>query len=518
MIIIKKKKKSKKNDKNESDLPFKMDDIVNLCKRKGFVFQSSEIYSPMAGFFDYGPLGCELKNNIKKLWWRDMVQKREDIVGLDSSIISSSSIWKASGHVDGFSDPMVDCKKSKQRFRADQVFWGKLETEAGEEACYVSIMESDTMQDDATKSAMKIAKKANINGPFKPLVLRDLTEASLDIYDKIPSPANGEPGHLTPPRDFNLMFQTSIGALADASSTAYLRPETAQGIFTNFINVQRTARMKVPFGIAQIGKAFRNEITPRNFIFRSREFEQMEIEYFIPPDDDAWPKFHQEWINGCWNWLLSIGLKEEYMFKAVHADDKLAHYARACTDVTFKFPFGTQELMGIAARGNFDLTQHGSSSGKTMEYLDPVTNQKYVPHVIEPSIGVDRLFLALLVSAYKEEEVEGEKRVVLQFHPSIAPIKVSVFPLVNNKPEITEKARDLFARLQNRYACEWDTSGAIGRRYRRADEAGTPFCITVDFETLENDTVTVRYRDSMEQVRINISELNNFLSKEIDGL
>jgi len=379
-------------------------------------------------------------------------------------------------------------------------------------------MESDTMQDDATKAAMKIAKKANINGPFKPLILRDLTEASLDIYDKIPSPANGEPGHLTPPRDFNLMFQTSIGALADASSTAYLRPETAQGIFTNFINVQRTARMKVPFGIAQIGKAFRNEITPRNFIFRSREFEQMEIEYFIPPDDDAWPKFHQQWIDGCWNWLLSIGLKEEYMFKAVHADDKLAHYARACTDVTFKFPFGTQELMGIAARGNFDLTQHGTSSGKTMEYLDPVTNQKFVPHVIEPSIGVDRLFLALLVSAYKEEEVEGEKRVVLQFHPSIAPIKVSVFPLVNNKPEITEKARDLFAKLQNRYACEWDTSGAIGRRYRRADEAGTPFCITVDFETLENDTVTVRYRDSMEQVRLKITELYSFLSKEIDGL
>ena len=538
------KKEKKKKDGDDSDdggLPFKMDTIVELCKRKGFVFQSSEIYSPMAGFFDYGPLGIEVskhttaihlmredvtnqsivlqvKNNIKKLWWRDMVQRREDVVGLDSSIISSPSIWQASGHVAGFSDPMVDCKQTKQRFRADQVFWGCLLTEDGVEACYISTMESDTMLIDATKAAQKKAKKAGINGPFKPMVLRDLTEAPSDIYDKIPSPATGEAGSLTPPRDFNLMFQTNVGAMSDASSVAYLRPETAQGIFTNFANVQRTSRMKVPFGIAQIGKAFRNEITPRNYIFRSREFEQMEIEYFIPPEDDAWPKFHQQWIDESWNWLLSIGLKEEYMFKLKHADDKLAHYARACTDITFKFPFGTQELMGIAARGNFDLTQHSKASGKNMEYLDPVSNVKYIPHCIEPSIGVDRLFLALLTSAYREEIVEGEARVVLALHPSVAPIKVGVFPLVNNKPELTDKARAIFQKLQRRYQCEYDTSGAIGRRYRRADEAGTPFCVTVDFETIENDTVTIRYRDSMQQLRVSVDELMTILGKEIDPI
>lgn len=513
-----KKKKDKTAAEEESGLPFSMEDLVSLCKRKGFVFQSSEIYSPMAGFFDYGPLGVELKNNIKRLWWRDMVQRRDDVVGLDSSIIGSPAVWKASGHVAGFSDPMVDCKSSKLRFRADQVFWGKLEPVDGGPPTFVSLMESDTMQEDAYKAAQKKAKKAGIAGPFKPLMpLKDLTEASVEEYDMIPSPATGEPGHLTPPRDFNLMFQTSVGAMSDASSIAYLRPETAQGIFTNFLSVQRTARIKVPFGIAQIGKAFRNEITPRNFIFRSREFEQMEIEYFIPPEDDVWPKFHQDWIDTAWNWLKSIGLKEEFMFKAVHADNKLAHYARACTDITFKFPFGTQELMGIAARGNFDLTQHGNSSGKAMEYFDAAENRKYVPHVIEPSLGVDRLFLALLTSAYVEEEVEGEKRTVLQFHPAIAPIKACVLPLVNNKPELTELARNLYLKLKSRYMVEWDTSGAIGRRYRRADESGTPFCITVDFDSLQDGSVTMRSRDSMQQVRIKIEDVGPFLSKEIDG-
>jgi len=509
--------KKSKGDEAESALPFKMEDLVNLCKRKGFVFQSSEIYSPMAGFFDYGPLGVELKNNIKKLWWRDMVQRREDIVGLDSSIIASPSIWQASGHVAGFSDPMVDCKESKLRFRADQVFWGKLETVDGQEACYVTVMESDNMLDVATTAAIKKAKKAGVAGPFKTLKLSDLTEATAEDYPKIPSPATGEPGHLTPPRDFNLMFQTSVGAMSDASSVAYLRPETAQGIFTNFLSVQRTARMKVPFGIAQIGKAFRNEITPRNFIFRSREFEQMEIEYFIPPEDEAWPAFHQTWIDNSWNWLKSIGLKEEFMHKSVHESNKLAHYARACTDITFTFPFGTQELMGIAARGNFDLTQHGTSSGKVMDYFDAAENRKYVPHVIEPSLGVDRLFLALLTSAFSEEEVEGEKRTLLSFHPAIAPIKVAVFPLVNNKPELSALARELYTTLKQRYMCEWDVSGAIGRRYRRADEAGTPFCLTVDFESLEDNSVTVRSRDSMQQVRMKIPDLLPFLSKEIDG-
>jgi len=506
----------------EDNTVVKMDDLVNLCKRKGFIFQSSEIYSPMAGFFDYGPLGVELKNNIKKLWWRDIVQKRADIVGLDSSIIASPSIWQASGHIAGFSDPMVDCKESKLRFRADQVFWAALKKESSEEAvCYVSIMESDTMQSEATKVALKKAKTLGVSGPFQPLKLQDLTvavsELSEEAYSQIPSPATGLPGHLTRPRDFNLMFQTSVGAMSDASAVAYLRPETAQGIFTNFANVQRTARMKVPFGIAQIGKAFRNEITPRNFIFRSREFEQMELEYFIPPDDDAWPKFHAEWIETCWDWLKSIGLREDLMFRCVHEDHKLAHYARACTDVTFKFPFGTQELMGVAARGNFDLTQHSQHSGKSLDYLDPTTNTKYIPHVIEPSIGVDRLFLALMTSAYAEEMVEGEKRTVMRFHPSVAPIKVAVFPLVNNNPDISSLARNLFQKLQQRYMCEFDTAGAIGRRYRRADEAGTPFCVTVDFDSLDKQTFTVRFRDSMKQLRMTTDELLVFLGKEIDG-
>lgn len=413
---------------------------------------------------------------------------------------------------------MVDCKESKLRYRADQVFWGRLETESGDVVCYVSVLESDTMQEEATSNAMKIAKKEGVKGPFLPIQLKDLTEASPDIYPLIPSPATGQPGSLTPPRDFNLMFQTNVGAMSDASSVAYLRPETAQGIFTNFANVQRTARQKVPFGIAQIGKAFRNEITPRNFIFRSREFEQMEIEYFIPPEDEVWEGFHNEWIDGCWNWLRSIGLKEDYMFKSVHAKDKLAHYARACTDITFKFPFGTSELMGIAARGNFDLTQHSGASGKSLEYFDEANKRKYLPHVIEPSIGVDRLFLALIVSAYCEDVVEGEKRTVLRFHPSIAPVKVSVLPLVKNKQEIADISMEIYRKLQERYNVEYDTSGAIGRRYRRADEAGTPFCITVDYETLENRSVTVRFRDSTEQVRMPISDIFKFFSKEIDGI
>ena len=419
-----------------------MDEIVNLCKRKGFIFQSSEIYSPYSGFFDYGPLGIELKNNIKQAWWREFVQRREDIVGLDSSIIASPSIWQASGHVDGFSDPMVDCKESKLRFRADQVFWGKLEPNDGGEAIYVSVLEDDGMQATAEAAALKKAKLSGVEGPFRSFTtLKDLTEATEEEYAKIPSPATGETGHLTTPRDFNLMFQTFVGAMADGSSVAYLRPETAQGIFTNFVNVQRSARMKIPFGIAQIGKAFRNEITPRNFIFRSREFEQMEIEYFIKPEENAWETVYKEWVDKFWDWLLNIGIDEKLLEKDVKSGSGLAHYAKACTDITFKFPFGKQELMGIAARGSYDLDKHSEASGKALDYFDDSSTEKrrFIPHVVEPSCGVDRLFLALLTSAYREELVNGDKRVVLQLHPSIAPVKVAVFPLVNNKPELTEK-------------------------------------------------------------------------------
>eukprot|EP01032_Pedospumella_encystans_P012289 gene12289-14227_t len=508
---------SKLSSNNEGG--YKIDEIVNLCKKKGYVFQSSEIYSPMAGFYDYGPLGVELKNNLKKLWWRDMVHRREDVVGLDSSIIASPAIWKASGHIAGFSDPMVDCKKTKLRYRADQVFWAPLLSATDNSTvCYVSVVESDDMLAEATKLATKKAKTLGVKGPFKPLELKDLTEAPTDIYHLIPSPASGEAGDLTLPRDFNLMFQTSVGAVADASAVAYLRPETAQGIFTNFAAVQRTARMKIPFGIAQIGKAFRNEITPRNFIFRSREFEQMEIEYFIEPQDDVWPKHLEEWIDRSWQWLLSVGINESFLSKSVHNDNKLAHYARACTDITFRYPFGTQELMGVAARGNYDLTQHMTASGKNLEYFDALTNTKYLPHVIEPSLGVDRLFLAVLCSAYREEVLaDGEKRVVLGLHPAVAPVKVAVFPLVNNKPELTQLARDIFAKLQMRYNVEFDTAGAIGRRYRRADETGTPFCVTVDFDSLEDQCVTIRERDSMVQRRVKIDEVFAFVSQQVDG-
>ena len=516
---VKDKKKKEKATTTKKDIKdgVSMEELMQLCKAKGFVFQSSEIYQPFPGFFDFGPLGVELKNNIKKLWWRDMVQRREDMVGLDSSIIASPDVWKASGHIAGFSDPMVDCKETKLRFRADQIFWSVVETTDGKEVGYVSVMETEDMEVQATKLAKKLLKEKNISVEMKPLVLKELTSASKELIPLIPSPGSGQPGHLTEPRDFNLMFQTNVGANTESSNVAYLRPETAQGIFTNYINVQRTARMKIPFGIAQIGKSFRNEITPRNFIFRSREFEQMEIEYFIPPDDNVWEEIYHKWIDISWEWLKNIGLNEKLMSKFVQTD--LAHYARACTDITFKFPFGDQELMGIAARGNYDLTAHATASGTNLEYFDEasVEKRRYIPHVIEPSCGVDRLFLALLASAYDEDEVDGEVRKILRFHPSVAPIKVAVFPLVKNKPELIEMAKEIFSTLQLRYMCEFDTAGTIGKRYRRADESGTPFCVTIDFDSLQDNTVTVRNRDDMQQTRMKITDLYSFLSKQIDG-
>lgn len=493
-----------------------MDDVVNVCKRRGFIFQSSEVYGGYAGFFDFGPLGVELRQNIKKAWWRDMVHRRDDVVGVDSSIISAPAVWKASGHVAGFSDPMVDCKESKLRYRADQLFWAKA-TVDGELLGYVSVLESGTMEEEARASAEKMKRKAKLQGTLAMSELKDYTEATDAEQPLIPSPATGEPGSLTPPRDFNLMFQTNVGPLADTTSVAYLRPETAQGIFTNFRNIVSTSRVKVPFGIAQIGKAFRNEITPRNFIFRSREFEQMEIEYFIPPDDDAWPVFLEQWVQRSLDWLTSIGVRADLLSRDVHEEHKLAHYARACTDIAFTFPFGTQELMGHAARGNYDLSQHAEASGKSMEYFDDERKEKYVPHVIEPSIGVDRLMLAVLTSAYCEDEVGGEARTVLKLHPRLAPIKAGIFPLVKNKPEIVEKTRAIFEKLQRRYYVQYDATGAIGRRYRRMDEAGTPFCITVDFETLEDNTVTLRDRDTTEQRRISVPDLLEFLEEQIDG-
>jgi len=495
-----------------------MEELVGLCKRRGFIFPSSEIYNGFNGFYDYGPLGVELKQNIKQNWWRNFVHGREDMVGIDTSIIANPAIWEASGHVAGFSDPMVDCKGSKLRFRADQLLFAKVTLEDGEVLGYLCMQEPE-FETEATfaKAADSMKRKAKKQGKAVVGPIKELVEASEAELLLIPSPATGVPGDLTEPRDFNLMFQTQVGALEGSSSSAYLRPETAQGIFVNFKNVKEVARTKVPFGIAQIGKAFRNEITPRNFIFRSREFEQMEIEYFIAPGDEVWPAQHAAWLESMRSWLVGIGLREDLMGYEVHADDKLAHYARACTDVSFTFPFGEQELLGVAARGNFDLTAHAKASGKNLEFFDEQTKEKFVPHVIEPSCGVDRLFLALLTSAYCEDEVGGEKRTVLKFHPSMAPIKVAVLPLVKNKPELVEKARGLFEKLQKRYNVAWDVSGAIGRRYRRMDEVGTPYCVTVDFESLEDECVTVRDRDTTEQTRVPIEDLFALLSKQIDG-
>ncbi len=489
-----------------------MDAIVALCKRRGFIFQSSEIYGGYNGFFDFGPLGVELKKNIKDAWWKDMVHRRADIEGLDSSIIMSPKIWVASGHVGGFSDPMVDCKVSKMRYRADQLFFAPVRVN-DETIGYISIMEDGSMQADAEAAAEKMKRKGGHQGELGPIELKDYTEADPSEYELIPSPATGEPGSLTPPREFNLMFETKVGALSDSSETAYLRPETAQGIFSNYRNIVDTGRVKIPFGIAQIGKAFRNEITPKNFIFRSREFEQMEIEYFISPEAD-WETIHQDWITHCHKWLLSIGLPEEMLGRDVH--EKLAHYARACTDITFEFPFGKQELWGIAARSNFDLTQHAEHSGKTMEIFDEATKTKYIPHVIEPSLGVDRLLLALLTAAYTEDEVGGEKRSLMKFHPRIAPYKVAVLPLLKNKPELVERAKGIYDKLQLRYNTFWDASGAIGRRYRRMDEIGTPWCVTIDFDTIEKDgTVTLRDRDTTEQKRVTEEELYALLDASL---
>ena len=493
-----------------------IEEIVSLAKRRGFVFQSSEIYGGLNGFFDYGPLGVELRKNIKDAWWEDMVRRRDDVVGLDSSIVMNPKVWEASGHVDGFTDPMVDCKESKMRYRADQLFACEVKVE-GESMGWISLLESESMHEDATRMAENLKRKAAKQGELSPVHLKPYDELSDSEQVLVPSPATGKVGSLTPPREFNMMFETHVGALRDASSKCFLRPETAQGIFANFKNITDTGRVKVPFGIAQIGKAFRNEITPRNFIFRSREFEQMEIEYFIPPGDEEWPLRHKEWIKIRKDWFQTIGLTEDHLGEEVHPKEKLAHYAQACTDITFKFPFGEHELEGIAARGNFDLTQHQDHSGKSLEFFDENLKQKYLPHVIEPSLGVDRTFLAVLCSAYSVDEVEGEKRTVLRFNPRVAPIKAGIFPLVKNKPELVNRAQKLYKRLQKRWNVVYDQSGAIGRRYRRIDEAGAPFGLTVDFDTIEGDgTITLRDRDSMKQERLSEDEAFAYLEERIN--
>lgn len=511
------------SEKDSKQQPAFMEMLTALCKRRGFIFQSSEIYGGINGFWDYGPLGTELKRNVRELWWRSMTRAREDVVGLDATIIMHPKIWKASGHVDTFTDPMIDCKTCKGRFRADQI--------------------------------------DEIPCPQKP------SKCVRDCH-----------GEKTEPRAFNLMFKTNVGPIESDENIAYLRPETAQAIFAQFKNVLDTSRQKVPFGIAQIGKAFRNEVTPRNYTFRSREFEQMELEFFIRPDeaveliagrvaspaeisdwtvtpqvDWGWEVWHKYWVEQRLAWYRSIGLPKESLVEYWQPKEELAHYARACVDIQFAFPFGIQELEGIAARSDFDLSQHQLHSGKSQEVFDDelkaaaakldeaaraaftervaarwqaagksaetarafcakLFEGRYIPHVIEPSAGVDRLVLALLCNAYAEDKAPDEKgqeelRTVLRFDPKIAPVKVAVFPLLKNRPELVAKAREIYNGLRGRWNVFYDESGAIGRRYRRQDEIGTPFAVTVDFQTLEDGTVTWRDRDTMQQDRLPASDV-----------
>jgi len=496
-----------------------MEAIVSLAKRRGFVFQSSEIYGGFNGFFDYGPLGVELKKNIRDCWWNDMVRRRDDVVGIETSIIMHPKVWEASGHVAGFTDPLVDCKVSKNRYRADQLFWSPVVVD-GNVVGYVSALESEKTTEELQAAAESLKRKKAIQGTLAPVVAKDFTEASAEQVSLIPSPATGNPD-LTPPRSFNMMFQTNVGAMTDASSVAYLRPETAQGMFVDFKNVVDTNRVKLPFGIAQIGKSFRNEITPRNFIFRSREFEQMEMEYFIHEDAD-WDKCHKEWIEWCRQWLLSIGLPESHLSLYAHPKEKLAFYSRGTVDIMFKYPFGVQELWGIAARGSYDLTQHANASGKPQELFDEASKKKFVPHVIEPAVGVDRIFLAVLAAGYAEEDVTDEKgnvekRTVLRLSPRIAPVKVAILPLLKNKEILTNRAKALYTKLKRNYAVQYDDGGAIGKRYRRQDEAGTPWCVTIDFDTIEKpgDTFTLRERDSMKQTRVTETELFALLAEQV---
>ena len=577
-----------------------MERIVSLCKRRGFIFQSSEIYGGINGFWDYGPLGAELKRNVKEAWWRTMVSQRDDVVGLEATIIMSPKIWKASGHVDTFADLMRECPITKKRVRADQV-----EPQSGTVVRYSGVSHAGNTSSKnfavllppgkPIESARKIANQYYTENGFSDFALLgeqvEKAENSVDFH-----PESGV--MLTDARPFNLMFKTYVGPLESEENVAYLRPETAQAIFAQFKNVLETSRQKVPFGIAQIGKAFRNEVTPRNFTFRSREFEQMELEYFIKPDEAVeaicgtaaapaskdhpgepqpnwgWQLWHQYWVEERIKFYDSIGLPRTMLEEYWQKQDELAHYARATVDILYKFPFGTQELEGIAARSDFDLSQHQRFSGKAMgvfddelkaaweklpkerqealrgryyesrrKYLaktarpnetqeqidkqarddaDALAKGQYIPHVIEPSAGVDRLILALICNAYAEDQAPDEKgkmetRTVLKFHPRVAPIKVAVFPLLKNKPELVAKAKAVRDLLRPHMTVFYDEAGAIGRRYRRQDEVGTPFCLTIDFETLGEkgddlkDTVTLRDRDSMKQERLKISELLPFL-------
>jgi glycyl-tRNA synthetase len=430
-----------------------MDKVVSLCKRRGFIFQSSDIYGGLANTWDYGPYGVELKNNVKRAWWKSVVYERDDIFGMDASILMHPGVWEASGHVKNFFDLKSDCKSCKKRFKF------------------------------------------------------------ADLKDKKICPECK--GELTPERPFNLMFETRYGAVEDETGLIYLRPETAQGMFVNFLNILNSKHPKLPFGLAQIGKAFRNEVTPGNFIFRTREFEQMEIEYFVKPEEAD--KLYEYWVDERFNWYIKLGIKKENLRKRPHAKDELAHYAKACTDVEYNFPFSWSELEGIANRTDFDLKQHAKFSGKDMKYFDDATKEKFYPYIIEPSGGIDRSVLAFLVDAYFEEKVKDDLRVVLKLHKDLAPIKIAVLPLLKNRPEIVELAKKIAAGLKKSFVTVYDDTAAIGKLYRRQDEVGTLYCVTVDVQSLEDKQVTVRDRDTMLQDRISIDKVKDYLTDKLNN-
>lgn len=455
-----------------------MDKLVALCKNRGFIFPGSDIYGGLANTWDYGPLGVALKNNVKAAWWKKFVTESPYNVGVDCAILMNPSVWQASGHIGGFSDPLMDCKACKTRHRADNLIEDYMKKKGIDE---------------------------NIAGWTNEQMERYITD------NKLTCPVCGN-SDFTGVRKFNLMFKTFQGVTEDSSSVVYLRPETAQGIFVNFKNVQRTTRKKVPFGIAQVGKSFRNEITPGNFTFRTREFEQMELEFFCKPGTDL--EWFAYWKEFCKNWLLGLGMKEENLKLRDHSAEELCFYSKATTDFEFLFPFGWGELWGVADRTDYDLNQHIKTSGKDLSYVDPVTNEKYVPYVIEPSLGADRVVLAFLCDAYDEEDVgEGDTRVVLHLHHALAPVKVAVLPL---QKQLNDKAGEIYTELCKHFACDIDASGSIGKRYRRQDEIGTPYCVTVDFDTLEDGAVTVRERDTMAQVRIPVENLSAYFGEMLE--
>ncbi len=454
-----------------------MDKVVALAKSRGFVYAGSEIYGGLANSWDYGPLGVELKNNVKRAWWKKFVQQNPYNVGVDCAILMNPEVWVASGHVGGFNDPLMDCKDCKERFRSDKII-------------------EDYMHENG------------INDSPDGWTNEQMT--SYIAENNIPCPSCGS-HNFTDIRQFNLMFKTHAGVTEDAKNVVYMRPETAQGIFVNFKNVQRTTRKKIPFGIGQIGKSFRNEITPGNFIFRTREFEQMELEFFCKPGSEL--EWFAYWKEFCYNWLVSLNIAKENLVLRDHSKEELSHYSNATTDIEYMFPFGKGELWGIASRTDFDLKAHSNHSGETLDYFDPTTNEKYIPYCVEPSLGADRVTLAFLCEAYDEEELEGgDSRVVLHFHPALAPVKAAILPL---SKKLSEEAGKIYEMLSEEFNCEFDDAQSIGKRYRRQDEIGTPFCITYDFESADDGSVTVRDRDTMQQERIKTADLKEYLKAKM---